>query len=251
MNRACVCLALLLATFLLSGCQAMSGYWKDTKRFYGTYINPPASLDLENTGTYRSEEARLAYSFTEVDYQLFALERAFEASLMPPTDEWVTQILQRFPWLSGVAAFSDTGVILGQTPPTPMKSLNFTPLLEAPKGRNRMALRAYAQDTPLGPEIYLALPIYAGNEFKGILATHFDPRSVLRFSPVPDDLIITTPDLLLCPGRYGSENAVVNADWKKLLSSDYYGSVGRSPDDFYWVVRYFANLPMIFAVPNN
>ncbi len=249
MKRTCLCLVFLLAAGLLTGCDTMTGYWKDTKRFYGSYINPPATLDLENVGECEIEEARLAYSFTDMDYQLFALERALEGSPMPPTDEWVGQLLERFPWLSGVTAVSNTGAILGQSPPTPMKPLEYAPLLEAPEGRNQMALRAYAQDTPLGPEVYLGVPIYAGTEFKGILVTHFDPRSVLKYSRAPEDLIITTPELLLWPGRYGAANAVVDADWKGILRSEYCGSVGKSPEDFYWVVRYLANLPMIFSVP--
>ncbi len=249
MNRARLCLVFLLAAILLTGCQTMTGYWKDTKRLYGEYVNPPASLDLEDVGECEIEEARLAYSFTEMDYQFFALERALEGSPMPPTDEWVAQLMGRFPWLSGVTAVSNTGAILGQTPPTPMKPLEYSPLLETPEGRNHMALRAYAQDTPMGPEVYVGVPIYAGNDFKGILVTHFDPRTVLKFSRAPEDLIIMTPDLLLWPGRYGTANAVVSADWKGILRSKYCGSVGKSPEDFYWVVRHLANLPMIFAVP--
>jgi hypothetical protein len=130
-----------------------------------------------------------------------------------------------------------------------MKPLDFTPLLAVPEGRNHTALRSYAQDTPFGPEIYLAMPIYTGNEFRGLLVTHFDLRAVLAFSKAPDDMLIVSPDILLWPGRHGSQNPAAAADWNEELRRRYHGTIGSGSETFYWMVRHFANLPMIFAVP--
>lgn len=249
MNLVRVCCVLLLAVFALTGCETVSEYWKDTKRFYGEYVNPPATLDLDAVGECDPEEARLAKSFSEMDYQLFALERAFDSCPIPPSGEWVSQIMQRFPWLSGITAVAPNGTILDQVMQNPMKQLDFRPLLEVPDGRRHGDLRSYVQETPFGPEVYLAIPIFSGSDFVGLLTTSFDFREVLKFSTNKDELVVMSPETVLWTGRYGKENSILAEDWTSILRNKFCGTIGSSGAEFFWVVRYFANQPLIFAVP--
>ena len=96
----------------------------------------------------------------------------------PPTREWITTFFASFPWISGFAGVKYDGTILGQEPATSMKELDFIPLLYEDKKQNSRALRADVQNTPLGPEIMLAAPLYESYCLKRRLPLFFTPYSV-------------------------------------------------------------------------
>ena len=68
-------------------------------------------------------------------------------------------LLRRFPWLSGVTVLDGDANVFASVPSIPLKQLDYTPLLTVPPKSSPRALRACAQDTPMGPEIILARPI--------------------------------------------------------------------------------------------
>lgn len=83
-----------------------------------------------------------------------------------------------------------------------MKELDFIPLLYEDKKQNSRALRGDVQNTPLGPEIMLAAPLYDGVDFLGIVVAYFDMRALMQYSGNPENLVILSPHALLWPGKY-------------------------------------------------
>ena len=79
-----------------------------------------------------------------------------------------------FPWVSGFTGVKYDGTILGQEPANPLKQLDYIPLLYADKKQSTRDLRADVQNTPLGPEVLLSVPLYDGTEFLGVVAANFD-----------------------------------------------------------------------------
>ncbi|WP_035064574.1 PDC sensor domain-containing protein [Nitratidesulfovibrio termitidis] len=249
-NKA-ACLLLALGVLLATGCKhEAKEYWKDTRRYYREYLNTPAKLDLEDKGEVAPAEARLAEGFAGIDIQLRALERALENSDRKPDTAWAKQMFQRFPWISGLAAVDHDGNVMAQQPEASMKPLDFTPLLKEDAKQNMRALRSYVQDTPMGPEVYVGVPVYSGTDFRGLVIAHFDIRALLPYSSRPADLMIAAPGQVMWPGRFDAQaTPIASTDWGAVLTKDVYGTVANTNGEFYWVSRYLGNLPLVFAVP--
>ena len=58
------------------------------------------------------------------------------------------------------------------------------------------------EDTPLGPEVLIGIPIYSGSEMLGLLVAHFDMRSLLTYTSGAEDLVVLAPQGVLWPGRF-------------------------------------------------
>lgn len=252
-KKSCL-LLILLALVLSTGCssnQSMKNAWKSTKGMWYTYASPKADIDYEDTGNLGPEQMALATRMMGVDVQLSQLERVMINADKPPTGPWLGQFFSKFPWVSGFAGMKADGQILGQEPAIPMKSLDYSPLLEADKKQGMRELRGYVQDTPLGPEVMLATPLYDSETFLGVVVAHFDMRALLSFSTKPEELVILSPDLVLWPGKFDiAATPLAGVKWNALLKSSSNGALSNARGSFHWVARYLGNLPLIFAVPS-
>lgn len=247
------CLVVLLALLLSSGCssnQTMKNAWKSTKGTWYTYANPKANIDYEDTGSLEPEQMALATRMMGIDMQLTQLERVMINADKPPTGEWLGQFFTRFPWVNGFAGIKADGQIIGQEPSMPMKPLDYMPLLEEDGKQGMRDLRGYVQDTPLGPEVFLATPLYDGSSFLGVVVAHFDMRALLSFSTKPEELVILSPDAVLWPGKFDvASTPLAGVQWKTLVKSSSSGTLSNATGSFNWVLRYLGNHPLIFAVP--
>ncbi len=64
---------MVLVSFALTACgsfQSVKDSWKFTKRQYRTYLNTPAELDLDDTGSCELYELALSDAVVDVDQQL-------------------------------------------------------------------------------------------------------------------------------------------------------------------------------------
>ncbi len=249
-----ICLVCVLAALLAGGCgysQTVKDSWKGTRSLWYEYANVPAQVDYTQTGDLDKAELALATRMLEIDSRLTALERAMSNADKPPTQEWLQKFFQQFPWLGGFAGVRADGRMLGQEPATPMKPVDFSPLLEADdKDKDKRALRSYVQNTPMGPEVYLAVPLFNADEFLGIIACHFDMRALLKFAVEPEELMIFTPHTVLWPGKYDfASTPAASVNWEKTVKSEARGVCANTSGAFMWVTRYLANQPLIFAVP--
>ena len=231
----------------------MDGTWKSTKAFYGEYINPPATVDYEDKGVLNDAETMLASRMVGIDIQLEQLERYLQNADKPPTGESVAVLFHRFPWLSGLAAVDASGAVLAQEPPVPMKELDFAKMLEQkPCGNELRGIRGLVEDSPLGAEVMVGVPIYAGPEMLGVLVSHFDMRSLLTYTSGAEDLVVIAPQGVLWPGRFVMDETPLSGQkWEELTAGTTQGTVSNKNGSFLWIVRFLGAQPIIFATPSE
>lgn len=249
----CICLVMLLA--LSVGCssyQPTKNVWKGTKSLWYTYVSPPASVDYDDKGALSPKAQALTNSMMEVDVELAKLERVMLNADRPPTREFMTSFFSMFPWMGGFAGVKNDGSILGREPATNLKEIDFIPLLYEDAKQNSRALRGDVQVTPLGPEVILATPLYDGIDFLGIVAAHFDFRSLMQYSHSPQNMVVLSPYALLWPGEYDfASTPLAGVDWKEAVAKSSSGTCTNANGTFYYMVRYLGNLPLVFAVAEN
>ncbi len=247
-----VLFCLILSLVPLAGCsgnQTLRDSWKYTKRQYRTYLNVPAELDYEDTGSCELYELGLGDAMLEVDTALLKLTRVMENSDRGPDQAWVMHMMQQFPWLTGVALADQTGEVMARYPEYFMKDFSVAPLLEPDPKQRRSALRAYVQESPMGPEVYLANPVYVGEEFRGLVVVYFDPRALMALSKDPGSVMMASPSGVLWSGRFTGGTPVNSTDWAEVLRHKSCGLVGEGGNEFYWTTRYLGNLPLVYAFP--
>lgn len=229
--------------------QMVKDSWKFTSRQYRNYLNTPASLDMEDKGSCEVYELALGEAVISVDGELEKLIRAMENSDHNPDQNWVMSMLGRLPWLSGVALVDKEGTVVAQYPEFFAKTFDPSPLLE-PDPKQRMGdLRAYIQKADAGPEVYVANPVYGGEDMRGLIVAYFDPRALVTMSNDPGSFILASPSGVIWPGRYGSGSVVGSQDWGAILTRQSCGIIGDSKTGFFWTTRYVGNLPIVYAMP--
>lgn len=247
-------LSLSIIAFALSACgsfQTVKDSWKYTKKQYRNYLNTPVELDLDDTGSCELYELALSEAVIDVDEGLQKLIRAMENSDHNPDQVWVMNIMQQVPWLSGVALIDKSGAVVAQYPEYFSKQFDASPLLEPDPKQRLGALRAYAQISDAGPEVYVGNPVYAGQDLRGLIVTYFDPRVLASISSSPGSFMIASPAGVLWSGRFGTGNIVGATDWGKVLAGKSCGIVGNENDEFFWTTRYVGNLPIVYALPTS
>ncbi len=239
---------LVMAVVSVLGCQPVHNAYKSTKGFYHTYVNKPASLDTGDRTVLEDPEQRLVQRVMTIDEELSKLEKALDALSAPPDMQTANELLRRFPWLSGLALVAPDGTLGASIPPTPLKQVDYTPLLEAaPKALPR-DLRASVQDTPLGPEILLARPFLQAETLQVLLVASFDFRALLPFAASPADMIVRSPDVLIWSGDLDyASTPLASVDWPEYLRSETDGTLSKDGQTMLWVTRYIGQTPLVFA----
>ncbi len=205
---------------------------------------------MDDKGNVLDYLAALGFSIADFDMQLQELERALQNSDQRPDANWVGTMTARFPWLSGLALTDEKGYPHVHIPPSFPKPFDIiSPLLEVDPKQQIKDLRAYIQNDPLGPEIYIGNPVYVGADFKGIITVHFDPRTLLARTGDAAQVVIAGPNGIIWPGIYDAEaTPSANLDWAEKVKSEVYGVEENELGAFYWVCRYIGNLPLIYAI---
>lgn len=244
-----VCL-LSVSSLTLSGCAQMKGAYKETKTFYNTHINRPSKLDVTERTEMEKPQRDLVQSIMPIDEELTRLEKALDALATPPDAETAAGLLRRFPWLSGLSMVAPDGTLGASIPSTPLKQLDYTPLLElAPKALPR-DLRSSVQDTPLGPEILIARPFLQEDQLQLLLVATFDFRALLPFASSPGDFIVRSADVLIWSGDMDySSTPLASIDWTEYLKEHSDGLLSNDNGTMMWISRYIGGKPIVFAAP--
>ena len=234
----------------LSGCAQMKGAYKETKTFYNTHINRPSKLDMTERTVLEKSQRDLVQSIMPIDEELTKLEKALDALATPPDAETAAALLRRFPWLSGLSMVAPDGTLGASIPGTPLKQLDYAPLLElAPKALPR-DLRASIQDTPLGPEFLIARPFLQEDQLQVLLVATFDFRALLPFASSPGDFIVRSADVLIWSGDMDySATPLASIDWKEYLKEHSDGILSNDNGTMMWITRYIGGKPVVFAAP--
>ena len=244
-----VCL-LCLCLPALSGCMQVKSAYKETKTFYRTHINRPSTLDTEERTVLEKSQRDLVQSVMPIDEELTKLEKALDAMATPPDAEAAASFLRRFPWLSGLSMVAPDGTLGASIPGTPLKQLDYTPLLElAPKALPR-DLRASIQDTPLGPEILVARPFLQEDQLQVLLVATFDFRALLPFAASPGDFIVRSGDVLIWSGDMDyASTPLASINWTEYLKEHSDGILSNENGSMMWISRYIGGKPIVFAAP--
>jgi hypothetical protein len=244
------CIFCLLAFSACEANQGLKDFWKDTKGYYFKYLNTPATFELTDTSVHPGYMLELGADMSVIDEELRQLTRVMDDSDRGPDEEWAAAVFRRFPWLAGLAILDGDGSVTARIPEYSLKEFDAQPLLQEDKKQRRSSLRAYVQQSPLGPEIYLAKPVYMGDELRAMVVAHFDLRALLALHRNAADVIVVASDTVLWPGIYDiDQTPIPRADWNNIVSGGVSGTLGNEHGVFYWCYSYFANLPIIYALP--
>ncbi len=254
MQRILLFFGIVFLTVAAIGCnksQVVKDSWKFTTRQYRAYLNTPASIDMEDKGSCELYEIALGESVLTMDTALQKLSRAMENSDHNPDQRWVMDMMRRFPWLSGVALVDGQGNIVAKYPEHYSKALDVKPLLEPDPKQRLGALRAWAQLEGESPEIYLANPVFGGDEMKGLIVAHFDVRSLVTLSSNPGSFMLACPQGVLWNGEFSQGTIVNSVNWNTLLTEKSCGVIGPEGGAFFWTTHYIGNLPLVYALPTT
>ncbi len=242
----------LLAALSLTagGCAQMNSVYKDSKAFYHTHINRPSTLDVEERTVLEPPQRSLVQRVMPIDEELTRLEKALDAMATPPDATAAADFLRRFPWLSGLAMVAPDGTLGASIPSTPLKQLDYAPLLElAPKALPR-DLRSSIQNTPLGPEILIARPFLQEDQLQLLLVATFDFRALLPFAASPEDMVVRSPDVLIWSGDLDyNTTPLAEINWPEYLKEHTDGTLSNANSSMLWVTRYIGGKPVVFAAP--
>ena len=247
-----LCCTVLAGSLALSACssyQPTKNVWKTTKDMWYTYVSVPATVDYSEKGDLSPRARALSTCMMGIDVELSRFERTMMNADRAPTREWMEKLFADYPWLSGFAGIKYDGTLLGQEPGPSLKELDFIPLLYEDKKQNSRALRGHVQQSPLGPEVMLAAPLYDGMDFLGVVAAYFDMRALSKFSSSPEDLVILSPTALLWPGKFDfAATPLAGVDWETVVRKSTSGTCTNERGSFYYQIRFLGNLPLVFAV---
>lgn len=250
-RRALACVLLMI--FCLAGCtQGVKDYWKTSKSYYYEYINTPAEVDLTLEEELPAGVEAIGVAVPPIDAELRRFERALFALDRNPDGAWMQNFSARHSWISGMALIDMEGNLIEQWPDTSLKNLDFKPLVEILPNKTTRLLRSYAQETPMGPEVYVAVPILEEGVTARYFVVHFDPRELFSRAPHSAEIMVSAPGVLLWPGKYqAASTPVVTEDWSSSISRSTHGYIHNSTGEFFWVGRYLGTLPMAFAAPDK
>jgi len=241
---------LLLALSLILVCSACSTVHetvRDTKQLYQEYVVPKPEVDLDNDGLDR-EQLRLARLFKPVDEHINSLRKYLDGTDKMPSEDWFKRLFTQYGWISGVMVVDVEGAVRFKYPEESLKQHDLSPFVEWGEAWKDHRLRAFAVETPLGPEVYLANPFFEDSEWVGLVVVHFDPRKLLRFCPDPEGLIMVSPDVVVWPGAYEQDaQALAAKDWDDILDGSEFGDFEGPSGEFYWIARHLGYYHLIYA----
>ncbi len=235
-----ICLALAN-----SGC----GWWYSLSDGASSLVNP--KLEYKEYAP-SGDKWRLANLFAPVDQRIQALTRELSTIESFPAPEWYGRLLDRYPWITSIAAVDAQGRLLGRLPENAITPLDAGQFLEFAADWERATFKSFFSQTDLGPEVCLVQPVSLHNKWVGLIIVQFDPRSLRQFSPAPEGLTLLHSGLLLWPSTPVNEAEVlVGVDWEAILRDRVSGTLEREGRSYTWLARHIGDTYVIYAVRNR
>jgi hypothetical protein len=166
-----------------------------------------------------------------------------------PEAAWMDFLLVRFPWVDGIIVADQDGEILDRRPPVPVKRFS-QPLVFESIWRDTL-VKTVVDYTALGPEIYLGMPNFSGQDFVGLHVVSFDPRVLFTFCPQPEALFIIDPYARKVWTSGGAPPAgseeMAALPWEQMLLEKSNGNLTLGENHFTWLARYIGRDRFIYA----
>ncbi len=245
--------AALVMNFGCSRFQSTKNMWKGTKDLWYEYVSRPAEIDYSEIGSLNETEQALVNGMMSIDIELARLERLMSNADRTPTRAWADQFFAEVPWVEGFAGIRADGQVLGNIPAPDREpvDLDWVPLLYEPEKQSSRALRGDVQFGPAGPEVLLAATLYDGVDFVGVIACYFKMTNLIDRAKNSGNLVILTPMALLWSGYDYGSTPMAGENWNELVTKKVAGTLSNSNGTFAYRVRWLANLPIIFCVPES
>lgn len=241
----------LLACVLLAatGCDTMKSSWKSTRKLYKEYVNVDPTIDLKAEAEEDPTVVKLAMLFAPVDEKLEYMLRALSSQESPPSRDWCDAFMSANPWLTGLAVLDTSGSAGIKLPSFSLKKVDYSPMMDFEAIYKQRKMAGYVEAGDLGSEVLVGQPLYANNEFVGVLVVNFDPAALAKFSPDPGKLIIVSSGAALWGGGDPAvAQALAKRDWKKILASDVSGDMREGGQTYLWQTRYLAHIQLVYMV---
>ncbi len=224
-----VCVLLVLTVCFLISCSPRDKLFPSGPQEY--QIEP-------NRQDLTPVELKLANRIYPADTQLSSLMRRLEGQDAYPDQAWKQQLLQDFPWLSGIAVLDRQGDILSRQPEIAEKELEFSPLFPESLELRRGRIMLEIEDSPLGPEILLTTGIHQDYDLERLVVAHFDPSSFIAQAEESQEIILTgTDQVLWTGGRQELENKLEELDWKGMTDDRVSGRIQLDGEEYFWFAR--------------
>ena len=243
----------VVAVLALSACGSLKSGWEGTSElaesaWNGTraVINPEPEIDYDAYQIDDPNERKLAAVFTPVDAAFSELMRFVSDQDIYPDKAWQDLLFTRFPWIDGLMVVDNKGNILERRPVVPLKRMS-SPLTFKAVWRETF-LKPVVDYPELGPEMYLGTPYFLDMKFSGLIIVTFDPRTLFRFCPRPEELIIIHPGGgIWADGAKVDDKAVLALPWKEMLADDVHGRVKVGDKEYTWIARYVGQDQFVYA----
>jgi hypothetical protein len=239
-------LAALCCLVFLTGCGTVKTTWRDTRKLYREYINTDPTIDLGDEGITDKGLQRLAALFMPVDERLMGMLRTLGSQDTPPENEWCQQLLASNDWLSGVTVLDTSGSVLFQVPSASMRPLDFAGLAEFTERYKVRKMGAQIKTDEFGTVVMVAAPYFKANEWAGLVVAFFDPRNLVRLSPDPDALVVTSTEGLVWAGGSGQGEALAGHKWADILKGSVQGELSSGGGQYVWQARYLGQLELVY-----
>lgn len=238
----------LCAALLFSACSTIkdSKTFKDSRRFYYSYINKPAKVDFSDVEEISPLDERLTKSFSLLDKELTKLQREMDSILDLSNSQAVAALFTQFPWISHIYALDSVGEIAGAMPSYVPDYARFDFLNER-EIRTR-EIYAEVQEVPAGYEIVMVRPYMASGEIQGYLAVSFDPKSLLPFVGDPSDVVLLSENAVLWTGNHLYDDTPFSLDWTRELKNRSYDTVSNDNFEGVWLARYIGGIKLVYGV---
>ncbi|GAB7080709.1 hypothetical protein [Megalodesulfovibrio paquesii] len=265
---------------------SVKGTMKSGTQMWKDIMEPRPEISLDPSEFGEAQERKLASLLKPVDEQVYQLTVYMDGEDKLPPESWFRRLFERFSWISGVMVLDRFGNVQFQHPVDFSKPVDTAALIalgdmtekerkrweeysekvreERARGKggdeNATAepetapvwldhkVRAMSNDSSMGPEIFLAQPVFRKNEFDGLVVVHFDPRNLLKFCPTPDELMIMTQKQVIWTSKYHDAAAsLATVPWSEVLANEVYGSLRVNDRNFYWLGRDIGRFSLIYA----
>jgi len=226
----------------------MDSAWQYTR----DAVDPNPSVDLAANTMDDPDEEFLAKQVTPVDMRILDLTRFLSAQDAHPDPEWFELTMMRFPWLDGVMTVDTEQKQLYQYPGASLKPLDPSALYNIDGEWVDQGVQMHIDYTELGPEMYIAKPMFSGTDWLGLLVVYFDPRVFFNFCPNPEDFVILDPKgdiwtVEATPDRV----TLAQIPWPSILRDQVRGTVHIEGKSYTWLARYIGKQQIVYAVQDK
>jgi hypothetical protein len=225
----------------------MSNAWDSSQEVYKEYVNVDPEVDLESD-VEDPAERKLATLVTPIDSRIEELSRLLDVTDYYPGEEWFEDLFAEHSWVSGALVVDLDGEVMIRRPEVSMKPVLTEPLIKDEDLLRDRRIKGYIQDSPLGPEIYMASPFFSDGELRGVVAVHFDIRNLTGFASSPEELVVFAPESMLWPGGYEDLEFLTERPWEEILEDDVSGEIDHEGKRYLWASRYLGDMSIVYAV---